>query len=80
MSMVATRRQGSAVIPKMKLCFGVAQGVYIEAESIEISRQIIGRHKIDGGSVTRFSADFQQALDHFQRGKASNRISVGCHV
>src|SRR6266487_6520166 len=80
MSMIAAWRQWSPVVSKMKPGFRLRECVNVKTKGIEVVCQIVGRKEIDGGTVARLTTNFQQALDHFQGSKTSNRISVGCHV
>lgn len=79
MRVVAAWGEWRAVISEMEFAFGVGKCVNVKTVGIEICRQIIGRKEKDGGSVTRFVANFQQALDHFQWSKTPYRVSVCCH-
>ena len=79
MRVVATRREWRAVIPEVKCGFGVGKSVNVKTVCVQIRHQIIGREEKQGGRVARFGTNFQQALNDFQRSKASHRVSVCCH-
>ncbi len=79
MRVIATRRERRAVIAEVKYRFGIGKSVDIKTVCIQICRQIIGREEKQRGRVPGFGTNFQQALDDFQRSKASYRVSVRCH-
>jgi len=77
---IASRRHGRSIVSEVKPGFSLRKRVDVEAIGVEIVCQVIGRKEINGGRKARFSANFQQALEHFKRCKAANRVSVGCHI
>src|SRR6185503_19247234 len=80
MGMITPRCHRRAIVSEVKPGFSLRKCVDVEAIGVEIVCQVIGRKEINGGRKARFGANFQQALEHFKRCKAANRVSVGCHV
>ena len=79
MRAVAARRERGTVIAEVKLGVGVGKSVDIKSVCVQTRCQIIVRYEINNGRETRFGTNFQQALNDFQRSKASDRVSVSCH-